>query len=194
MSLVSFIATKNFISYVSDGRVTDTANDIVLSEDYKKVHKLNNNVIIGIVGNYNASKIILENLNAFKIEDAEICAKSMFEMLGKGKVKTDMVISIGGIDAKGEIYYTGFHANSQELLEIRPIFNEIRFGTTLNSTQEDLNPNQIITNMINLRVNDYKSFNSNVAFEIQRDLNITIAEKDKSVNKVLFQEVIYKKE
>lgn len=119
MSLISLIATKKFISFVSDGRVTHVEKGI-LSEEYSKIHKINEKVIVGVAGNFEAAEILMKHIDYFDTENAEKLAHSLFAEMADGKVNKTMTVFIGGEDNENNIYYAGFTNESKELMEVRP--------------------------------------------------------------------------
>lgn len=189
MSLISFIATDKFISFMSDGRVTDTERNEILTEDYKKILKVNEQIIIGIGGNYKAAEILQDYVKTFNIHDAKNFAHSLFNELGNGKVHKEMHIFIGGLDDRNRIYYTGFSQGSTELIEINPVYGTNRYGCMESSVIKKVTNNDLLGKLMDqnrriLRVKDAK--------QIQEKLNAQVSMIDRSVGTKTFHEYIKK--
>lgn len=128
MSLVSLVASSNLISFVSDGRESDAVNNIIVTENFKKIKKVNDKIIFSVTGNSGASKIINDNLDDFCHDNAKAFAHSMFDVLGNGVLKRTVMFLIGGFDENNNIYFTGFSEDSTSLDEIILENGAVRFG------------------------------------------------------------------
>lgn len=60
MSLITLVGTHNFISVMSDGRLYDSGKEAVVKEDYEKISKVTNNIIIGATGSHLQARSLLE--------------------------------------------------------------------------------------------------------------------------------------
>ncbi|PHA10355.1 hypothetical protein COE65_14275 [Bacillus sp. AFS051223] len=197
MSLISIVATKKFVSFVSDGRGTKEGE--IIYEDYRKVFKINDKVIIGIAGDSSVIEILIpqiHNIEDLDLSNAKSCAHSLFNMLGNNKIKNkDMTIMVGGLDDLDNIYYAGFIHSSTKLDEVIPEGENVRCGSTITEKTNALNPNAILQKLIKNSIQSYEEllgFTSNDSFNVQKEFNHFISEKDDSVNNHLFQEVICK--
>lgn len=76
MSYVQCIVTTKMVLMSSDGRVSD--GDKVLDENYKKIRRLNNNVLIGFAGSKEYCEKVVDSI---KEKDADI--DTLFEMVVK---------------------------------------------------------------------------------------------------------------
>lgn len=191
MSLISFIATDKFISFMSDGRVFDSEKDEVLSENYKKITKVNDKIIFGIAGTFSASRVLNENLNLFDQQNAKSFADSMFSILIKDtveKVKVPMHVLIGGLDEQGKIYYTGFSQDSTELIEIIPKFGNIYHACNENSLSVEITNHKRLGNLIQQNV--FQAMKLKGAKATQEKLNAQVSMVDRSVNTKTFHEYI----
>lgn len=188
MSLVSLVATSHFISFMSDGRVVDEAGTI--NESYKKITKVNSQVIFSVTGSYHASKIINESVDQYNTKNAQLFARDLFESLGKDKINRPVQILIGGLDQSGNIYYTGFDESSKELIEFHPILHEIRHGFT--GGDEESDPNQLLSSLIQRKVTSNSELSLEKVQQAQNLFNEAISKKDTSVNNNVFVEHIIK--
>lgn len=192
MSLVSLVASSKFISFVSDGREIDSAKDIIISEKFKKITKINDKIIFSVTGNSGASKIINANLGSFCHDNAKAFAYSMFDMLGNGVLNRTVMFLIGGLDDNNNIYFTGFSENSTSLTDIILEDSAIRSGFAASDIANDKNARAILDECIK-EITNFSTFDHVQALMIQTKFNSTISEFDKTVNKNIFHEYIYKK-
>ncbi|WP_274307509.1 hypothetical protein [Solibacillus daqui] len=187
MTLISFIATDKFISFMSDGRVSEVETNNSVRENYRKVIKVNN-AILAVGGNYNVSQILLVSINKFDTRNARALAHSMFKELGNGKVKNEMNILIGGLDEDGNIYYSGFSQDSTELTDYYPMNGLVtRLATESGESVE-------ITNFDRLDqlIGDLQEVTLIQAKTIQEELNALVSIVDKTVGEKTFHEYIQK--
>lgn len=194
MSLISLIATDNFISFMSDGRVLDTENDIVMSENYKKITKVNEKIILGIAGILGASQILNDNLHLYDQQNARSFANSMFNHLivnANEKILVSMHIFIGGLDERGNIYYSGFSQDSVELIEVVPKHGAINHGCCDSMSDIDVT-NQTRLGQL-MEQNKFQALKLKGAKAIQERLNAQVSMVDKSVNNKLYHEHIKRK-
>ncbi|MGG7077608.1 hypothetical protein [Clostridium sardiniense] len=83
MSLVMGVGNKEFILFAGEQRCTNQDGDI-LSENYKKVYKINDNVIIGFCGDSTYCKIITKHLfdDTFSKDDIlNLTYKEVFNLI-----------------------------------------------------------------------------------------------------------------
>ena len=195
MSLISLIATENFISFMSDGRAIDTEKNEIDTENYKKITKVNDKIIIGIAGNKGTSQLLNEILHRYDQQNARSFANSMFNELIKNaneKITVSMHILIGGLDEQGKIFYTGFSNDSTELIEINPTNGVISHGC--NESSSDLEISNFSRFKQLIEKNKYQvSKNIKGAKVIQEKLNAQVSMFDNSVNNKLFHEYIKRK-
>ena len=90
MSLIQAYITRNFILVGGDTRGTN--GDIVVSNDVKKVFKINKNIIIGMSGKVNGNCILFKDIieftdNKFKLKDVnfdQLTYKALYaDIMGK---------------------------------------------------------------------------------------------------------------
>lgn len=194
MSLVSIIAIDKFISFMSDGRAR--AERDIVSENVKKIKKVNNKIIIGITGSLHPMKVIFEAIDksdTFDKTNAEFMLNSLFSILVKDTVEpitTNTHILVGGLDSNGNIYYGGFSSNSRELEEIRVSNpNQIAFATS-GGDLCSFNLQEKFNELIVKNTRNIKSVDDLVS--LQMSLNQIVAKEDDTVNMNVFCETINK--
>lgn len=194
MSLVSLIASEGFISFMSDGRArTDTT---VVSEDIKKIKKVNDKVIVGITGSLRALEVIfdaIEKSDTFDKSNAETLLNSLFNVLVK-ETNEPLIVSthflVGGLDNNNRIYYGGFSNDSTQLTEVRAsIPNQLLFATS-GGEYCPFNPQEKLGELISLNVSKIKTADDVIM--LQMALNQMVAENDDSVNTAIFHEYVQK--
>lgn len=187
MTLISFIATDKFISFMSDGRVNKVNTKESVCENYKKIIKVNN-AILAVGGNHKVSEFLLDNVNKFNTRNARALAHSMFKELGNGKVKKEMNILIGGLDENRNIYYSGFSHNSTKLTDYYPMSGLVtRLATESGEVVELSNSgrlDQLIGNLQEVSLTQAKT--------IQEELNALVSVVDNTVGKKTFHEYVQK--
>lgn len=198
VSLISIIATNKFISFVGDGRAINLDGSIA-HENYQKVFKITDKIIIGMAGDAAIVEVLIPRIKdnpEIDLDNAKSCAHSLFDILGNGQVENkDISLLIGGLDDLNNIYYAGFIQNSTTLEEILPNTYDIRCASTVNDSTAQINPNQVLQNLISSSVttqNEFLKFNTQNAFKIQEQFNHFISENDKSVNNNLTHKIIFK--
>lgn len=189
MSLISVIATDKFISFMSDGRVIE--NDEIINESYKKIFKVNEKIIFGMAGSYNALQIILKHLDDFNQENAREFNKSLFKELAGNKTHHSIQMVVGGLDENNKIYYGGFNQESHTLEEIWPhLTRSINFASTEINIDSDIGNQQRLKKLIENNTHGELKLKGTVL--IQEKLNAQVSMIDNSVNTRTFHEYIKK--
>lgn len=193
MSFVSMLATDQFISFMSDGRVTDANNNAIVDENFHKVHRINEHTVIAITGSKSVSDTVIKNLDKFNHAKISTFAVSLLEGLQTIPNLPLAFFIIGGIDEKGEIAYTRFESNSKVIqvntLPLGAIDGQILF----NGEDLSFDPNAMFrSKILNLR-NAGTNINPLAALKIQSELNNEVALQDFTVNTNVFSELVLKK-
>ncbi|ALC80454.1 Ntn hydrolase family protein [Bacillus gobiensis] len=187
MSLITVVATKDFISIMSDGRLSDGENPV--GEEYKKILKVSDKIIIGATGSHNQSKSLL-SISSYWLNQSqgsiEIFAnnirKVILEDIPKSKFKRiDLHIVICGLNELNEIVFYVF--TNDEKFAIEKVVMHQKVGYLALGKKGTVDK---LEELINLR--GYSSIDT--IKEIQQEVNSLITEIDYSVNNNTFHEFI----
>lgn len=193
MTLVSVVATSEYVSIMSDGRgVSLDDHSKIITEDYKKVFKVNSKIVMGFTGNTWAINFVTSNINNFDLTNAETFSSTLFSELGNNKARRIFNIMVGGLDSKGDIFFTGFNTSDTELKFIKLQPNSIRCGVVPNEYTQDLQPRTMLENMIGNYCTKYQSFGLSDAIRVQKSFNEKISLIDPTVNNAIFSEHVIK--
>jgi len=189
VSFVSLIATNEFISFMSDGRATDTERNVIVDENLKKIKKINNSIIFSVTGNAGAGKILFENYHSYDNTNAKKFAENIFNDVAKGATDKDFYVLIGGLDASNNLFFTGFDSQKTMHLDfIYPLNGDVRFGTSGNLGNIDSD----IIREIKKTVAKHNRFNVLDAKAIQDKINLAVAKVDTTVNTRTFHDALLK--
>ncbi|MCY8310016.1 hypothetical protein [Bacillus vallismortis] len=184
MSLVSIIARENFITVMTDGRVTSEGEAI--QEDYKKFIQLNKDMFFAFAGSKEPCEFVAR------------WAKDYFKQYGLNKLasaingfvlnnnlnKYKILAGFGGVDSKRVKLFT-YSSLENKLNEFIPEgYHDIKYAFLYNSSTEnnDLNLTEILTN--GLRKHGFNT--SNKCLKAQKELNEMVASKEFGVNNITF--------
>lgn len=193
MSLASIIATDKFISFLSDGRVVNIDDNSIVKEDYSKVHRINDKIVIAITGSKDVSDTILGNLDKFDLTDFGPFGISILEGLKTIPTFPKSHIIIGGINAKGNIAYTRFDTYSDGIRVIDIPIGGIDGQVLFNGTNIDFNIKDRFESKVQNVVNAGVTINPTTSIKIQTELNNEVALQDYTVNTTVFSELVIKK-
>lgn len=117
MSMVVASVGPQFATISGDTRALEKGTRKVVSEDYHKVYKLNDNVLIGFVGTGTPIKRLEENFG-YQIDNkifADEFAKEFFELMKSNYIEDEYAVLIVGKTKNGNGWYTGFNHLSEKM-------------------------------------------------------------------------------
>lgn len=194
MSFINIVMLPDFISVISDGQIT--TNELLTQSHFKKFESNPNGFVVGITG----FELITNNIRKkfyyhpnLSFEDAELLLRNELEKYKNKQVIFRQNISFNAIIAGFPLAAPSlpraisFHIENQTISE-----QNYEKSAVLSLVPDDINfnPNQIITD------NLYKTKNISPVFQIQtlqRNALYKVADQSKTVNKVIFQEIIQAK-
>lgn len=200
MSVVLITATKDFIVFMSDGRVQGEIGGIknILREDYKKISRLNEKICIGYTGSrelcekslkaiynpYNPNAFNpLGNLDIGSISNT-LCAEAKHIFSESNYPNKKITFVVGGVMADKNIgFYTFGSEYNFQVEKYIPINGDIKYAS-LHS--DNAKGNELEHHLLaNTPLNEDK------IKKAMSDCIDEIADLDSSVNKIKFTEVIY---
>jgi len=185
MSFVSVIARKDFITVMTDGRVS-FAKQLILKEDYKKFKKISKKQFIAFTGNQEYCERIV---SLFDYKNAQYNLKEIsyqiHEIINQAPyVNFHVNLAIGGLNEDNEfVVYHVQNTLKQSIKELKTKKNKISYGF-LNSeyVEKNINTEQKLVEYLR-----NTGFNTpNKCLKAQKLLNDYIASKDSSVNRNTF--------
>ncbi|MDD9265043.1 hypothetical protein [Bacillus toyonensis] len=190
MSLITVFGTKDFLSFTSDGRLN--ANSESVREDYKKILRLSDDIVIGATGSHNQAKSLFEISPYWLKEsknDIEIFANTIRSIvlsdIPKNKFpRIDLHIVVGGINLNNEIAVYVFTNDPDFLLQTQILLEDTKYYLALGKSSA-------LDKLENL-IEGEKGISIERIKEIQRIVNSQIAATDNTVNEVTFNEIITK--
>lgn len=117
MSMVVASVGPQFAIISGDTRALEKDTRKVVSEDYHKVYKLNDNVLIGFVGTGTPIKRLEENFG-YQIDNkifADEFAKDFFELMKSNYIEDEYAVLIVGKMKNGNGWCTGFNQLSEKM-------------------------------------------------------------------------------
>ncbi|MGN7409979.1 hypothetical protein [Sporosarcina sp. SAFN-010] len=187
MSFVSVIATRRYITFMSDGRVTNYENNTIQDEQYNKVKKATESIIFSVTGDFHTSKVLFEKFHLYNCINAKTFIEDMFNSVGKGKTNKDFQVLVGGLDEKNEVFFSGFNSQETEGLQfIYPTEQTIRHGSSGNFDGAQT----LIGELISEHCAEYNRFTLLDAQMIQERVNKRVSELDSTVNDRVFKNSI----
>ncbi|MDU4517775.1 MAG: hypothetical protein E7I97_06010 [Lactococcus lactis] len=194
MSFINIVMLPDFISVISDGQIT--TNELLTQSHFKKFESNPNGFVVGITG----FELITNNIRKkfyyqpnLSFEDAELLLRNELEKYKNKQVVFGLNISFNAMIAVFPLAApslpraNSFHVENQTISE-----QNYEKSAVLSLVPDDINfnPNQIITD------NLHKTNNISPVFQIQtlqRNALYKVADQSKTVNKVIFQEIIQAK-
>lgn len=191
MSFVSIVATENFITVMSDGRVTGKDNDEILQEDYQKFMEVaNGKAFIAYAGTKDVCELIAQHIkiaieNGLTLEDSSRIVRESIN----AAVPEDLSVmfSIGGINELGKIEFYTYDSKNNLEQHFLTEPGQISYAF-LNNSSTDIDFNDEIKKI--LRETGFSSPSETI--QAQRLLNNRVADVDDSVNKKTSRFVIKK--
>jgi hypothetical protein len=195
MSFVSIVATKDFVTVVSDGLAINLETGEVIENRYKKFFKISEKQFIAFAGNKGIADHIKEIINykkegynLFQLISAlywQITREIPFE-------RARVLVAVGGVNENGEIeFHTFINKPGETINSYRPKNDEITYSF-LESKFIDEGKHQIIENKFieYLSVNGYNTPYKVLRSQVQ--LNKLVCGMDPSVNNITFELYIRK--
>lgn len=183
LSLISIVATNEFVSLTGDGRgMSAVQENEILTENIQKVYKVNERIMVGFAGSDTVREIVVNNLGTFSDENAQRFAQTLFAVIGNGKSNKEFFCLIGGLDGNRNIYFAVFQDDSDELIEMSPQRNQ--FLAFCNSTDNTAphNPQEMLRSLINEHCQINRSLNIEDCRDVQARFNEVISNIDGTVN------------
>lgn len=191
MSFINIVMLPDFISVISDGQIT--TNEVLTQSHFKKFESNPNGFVVGITGfelitnNIRKKFYYQPNLN---FEEAELLLRAELEKYKSKQVNFGQHISFNAVIAGFPIENPkvpkalSFHVANQNIFE-----RYYEKSAILSLIPDDIsfNPNQIITDNLNKSLNIIPTFQVQT---LQRNALYKVADQSKTVNKVIFQEII----
>jgi ATP-dependent protease HslVU (ClpYQ) peptidase subunit len=191
MSFVSVIAGVDFLSIMTDGRVT--LGETVWQEDYPKYKKINDKIVIGYAGHKEHIELLLNSLNYSVVSEGNLlfCAKSIKQAINEFNFFRDskMVFILGGINANEQIEFVIVSTNNEDIEQFIPEHSEAQL---LSCYAFNLKDAVISQHDLNTKLYEFIEVENNHLVNAQKRLHEFVADNDFSCNKTIFHEVIKK--
>lgn len=190
MSFVSVVAGENFISLMSDGRVT--LGEQILEENFQKYTEINDHIFIAYAGEREPIYNLLGALNHQVVSRGDFfkTATDIKEALETHKAfigKKAMFI-IGGINKNSQIEFVLVSTKDSPLSYIP----ENEQTKLMSGYAFNLKDTTIEYEDLNKKLDDFFGEENNHLGNAQKRLHEYVAGLDFSCNKVIFQKVIQK--
>lgn len=196
MSVVLVSAMKDFIIFMSDGKVTRPENGAIksLDENYKKLRRINNNICIGYTGGQDICENVLTSLDSYDkkkldlTKTVDILHKFSKEIYSKNKYQNNTItMVIGGKSADGTIeFYTFGSYYDFQLNSYKPQDKKMLYRILCSDEVKGLN---IFEKHLNLHLNEsLKPIKE--CQDAMSDCVDEIASDDETVNNTKFTEII----
>ncbi|OAK72694.1 hypothetical protein [Lederbergia galactosidilytica] len=190
MSFVSVIATKKFITVMSDGLAINTETGEEIDQRYKKFHRISKKQFIAFAGNSGLAEEAVR-IVGYNNEERDLAsiAVSIREQLIK-KVPPNIAscqLILGGLEKRKFVIYSFNNDPNRELLFQEPIGDDPVYSF-LSDSSNGLNLDKEINKI-------YPKYGFNTptkTLKIQKELNNVVADVDPSVNKITFNLTIRK--
>lgn len=195
MSFVSVIITEHYISFATDGRFTSLTGQVI-QEDYKKIKKLNDNLVVAFAGDSLECEASIKGLEelinhvprnniGFNIELISTLMKQIIrDKFGNSKV----FLSIGGINMENALEVTVFSSISDDLHSFSPKGNNLNhfyFGNNMDVVKEKMVYEDFAKKVV-------KANTPENAFIVQKQINDLVASFDSTVNCNVMNRIIKK--
>lgn len=193
MSLITVVATDNYVSFMSDGRLTNKDGQ-PLNEHYKKILKVSDEIIIGAAGNHKQACILFENA-AYWFQEAEGDIQKFVNNMQNWILTSiprirypniNLQVAVGGINESQQISIFCF--NNHETKNMKSKFlilrNEISY-LVLGSTSATKNLRNLINSNTDRTIDRI--------IRVQEKTNLEISQIDLTVNSITFNDYIHLK-
>lgn len=190
MSLISIIATENFITVMSDGLVVDIETGVEIEQRYKKFKKISENQFIALGGDKGLAERTLEIIGYGKEEqDLASIVNPIREQLIKEipPSKASSQIALGGIEDGQMVIYSFNNDPDREVMIQKPNGN-IPVYTFISSSKSTMNLDEEIQKKF--RPNKHNT--PTQTLKLQEEINTLVAKVDPSVNRITFKLTIKK--
>ncbi|AXC53664.1 hypothetical protein ABEX91_11155 [Bacillus subtilis] len=192
MSLVSIIARENFITVMSDGRVTSDGE--IVQEDYKKFIHLNKDMFFAFAGQKEPCEFIAQWAKEYcKNYGLEKMALSINDFVINNKLdKFKVLAGFGGVDSKRIKFFTynSLEKTTEKYIPEGDKLENTHYAFLHNSNDEDNDFK--LEEILAYNINKYGFNTPNKCLKAQKDLNDIVASKSFGVNKVTFDLTIKK--
>jgi len=188
LSFVSIIATVNYVSVMSDGRITGDDNGI-LDEKHQKVLRLNENLIIAYTGRIEGINIFLHGLGEIKKDDdwTQIASDSYEKLINSPLKRHKMAFVFAGKNQHGEIEFCTFSTFGHPFSTMKSVENnEFCHAILVGPYTRGLDTEDIIRKAIT----EGKCSRLEQVIELQKQLNDYVATLDSTVNTVKFHGIV----
>jgi hypothetical protein len=191
MSFVSVIAGVDFLSIMTDGRVT--LGTTIWQEDYPKLKKINDNIVIGFAGHKEYIEILLNALNLTVVSQGNImkCARDIQKVINEfdNFKNSKMVFILGGVNSNDQIEVVIVSSTDAEPRQFIPENSEEKL---MSCYAFNLKNTVISYKDLNNLLYEFIVVEDNHLINAQKKLHEYVADIDVSCNKNIFHEVISK--
>jgi ATP-dependent protease HslVU (ClpYQ) peptidase subunit len=191
MSFVSVIAGADFLSIMTDGRVT--LGETIWQEDYPKYKKINDKIVIGYAGHKEHIEILLNSINYSVVAEGDLMyiAKGLKQAINEFDFfkNSKMIFILGGINANEQIEFVIVSTTNTEIEQFIPEHTE---ATLLSCYAFNLRNAVISQHDLNDKLYEFMEVENNHLVNAQKRLHEFVADNDFSCNKTIFHEVIKK--
>lgn len=197
MSYVSAFMNNNFATLMSDGQVTDEFGEIVDTK-FKKIIKLNG-FILGFTGNASAYKLVKRALEEcekilfidFKLM-LEICCLTFKKINEDYPEVKNSIVMMGYENRKPNMYIIESDENGVSSTDKSPELSKYSLITITPDDYklEDRSDGKKLNDMILENINNNNEDAVAAILESQKIVNDYVSDNSKTVNKVVFSEVI----
>ncbi len=192
MSYVNVFLGPDFISVISDGKVT-ASNGSTEDNRFKKFIVTNSKVVVAATGSHGLALVLFDIIKKQYDESTydqinDFILKTFQENKGLTNVENklvDMQIIVAGLESNGSI------AKAYQFLQSEGKFDELNYKSSavVSMNPPDLEPTfDYLYQNVNYIVNS--KFSVNMVKKRQKLVLSKVANKSDSVNSVVFQEVI----
>ncbi|KHL95369.1 hypothetical protein QW71_12965 [Paenibacillus sp. IHB B 3415] len=185
MSLVSIIATEQFISVVTDGR--EMRNGEVVGEQHPKCMQFSN-ILIAYAGVKQPAEIVislLEKEGVLERGDLAEIATYVQHLFNAPALKTfKLLFAFGGLDTKGEITFHTIDSTHKILKKFTPKNGQVSFAVLGNQDAANLFQHRLAQIEAGLSMTEAQS--------IQTEINEQVSKNAIGVNNTLFKFFIEK--
>lgn len=191
LSFVSIVARENFISIMSDGRVTG-ASGIPIQEDYQKFTVFDKSAFIAYAGTKDICETIVRDYEGFfrwNIYDFSMWVKELQELFRTADFESQGLkvnLGFGGVNQDEKIEFHALSSSDLRLQSFFPVKDDISFAFLNNTTLGDQIFNEKFVEF--LKVTGFET-PTNV-IQSQKLLNNYVSQNDNTVNTKTFREVI----
>jgi hypothetical protein len=192
MSLLSVLTTKDFISFMTDGRTMK--GEEIFQEDYQKFRVIGNSICIGTTGSFGHGREIMDITEELQAdgESLESIVDILFKVIRTSiphqeHPQINLQVGVGGINSQGDICVYVF-SNKDTVKPVAVIPNN---DETIKVISGNLNPEEAYRELDEI-IRKYGGLSAVNSKLIQKELNDYVALKDRTVNTTTFHHLIQK--